>query len=111
MKNPNEFADQMTNMQLGIAKLCMEFAQDEAEEIYIYICMEEKQSAFDAFFTVNGKVVKKEELAQTRGYPLNFIEKFLVAGMENVQKFREYAKKQTGSFPLRRQRPPSCLRK
>lgn len=59
MKN---FEDHLADMQTDMVAVCMEYVNDRADDIYIYCSYEPEMYAFDVFFRINGKTVRKNKL-------------------------------------------------
>ena len=56
------FEDYFTELQADMIDICMEYANDKADTIYIY-CSSEKERILSSFFyVINGKAVRKHKL-------------------------------------------------
>jgi hypothetical protein len=56
------FEDQFSEFQADMVSICLEYAKDRADEIYIYCSSEEKVISCNFFFRVNGMMVRKNKL-------------------------------------------------
>ncbi|KZE37112.1 hypothetical protein AV656_11040 [Bhargavaea cecembensis] len=59
MKN---FEDHLADMQTDMVAVCMEYVDDQADDVYIYCSYEPEMYTFDVFFRINGKTVRKNKL-------------------------------------------------
>ncbi len=56
------FEDYFTELQTDMISICLEYAEERAEKIYIYCSYENNMISSDFFYKINEKVVKKNKL-------------------------------------------------
>lgn len=56
------FEDYFTELQTDMISICLEYAEDRAEKIYIYCSYENNMISGDFFYKINGKVVHNNML-------------------------------------------------
>lgn len=56
------FEDYFTELQTDMISICLEYAEDRAEKIYIYCSYENGMISGDFFYKINGKVVHNNKL-------------------------------------------------
>ena len=59
------FEDFFSELQADMVSICLEYAEKNAEVIYIYCSAESNMIACQFFFKINGTVVKKNKLNDT----------------------------------------------
>ncbi|WP_163583498.1 DUF600 domain-containing protein [Gracilibacillus saliphilus] len=59
------FEDYFSELQADMVAICLEYVENNADEVYIYGSYEPKMYFFDFFYRVNGKVVHKHQLNET----------------------------------------------
>lgn len=57
-----EFEDHLSELQADIVAICLEYVNNQAEDIYIYCSYEPEIFTFDVFYKIDGSVVLKNEL-------------------------------------------------
>ncbi|MDQ0221024.1 YesN/AraC family two-component response regulator [Peribacillus cavernae] len=57
-----EFKEYLSKLQTDKAAICLEYLENQAEDIYIYCSYEPEMYAFDVFYKINGQVVLKNNL-------------------------------------------------
>ncbi|UFT98911.1 DUF600 domain-containing protein [Radiobacillus kanasensis] len=57
-----EFEDYLSELQTDIVAICLEYVENQADDIYIYCSYEPKMYAFDVFYKINGHIVLKNNL-------------------------------------------------
>src|SRR5699024_12688029 len=57
--------DYLTDLQADMVDMCLEYVENEAEEIYLYCSYEPKMYVFDFFYKTNGNIVNKHQLTET----------------------------------------------
>ncbi|MGC4377586.1 DUF600 domain-containing protein [Fictibacillus sp. Mic-4] len=61
------FEDYLTELQADIVAICLEYVENQADDIYIYCSYEPEMYAFDVFYKINGKVVLKNNVNDAVG--------------------------------------------
>ena len=61
------FEDVFARLQTDMIDVCLEYVNDMAEKVYIYVSCEDGSVACDFFYRVDGKMIKKHRLAQETG--------------------------------------------
>lgn len=56
------FEDYFSELQTDMISICLEYAEDRAEKIYIYCSYENGMISGDFFYKINGKVVHNNKL-------------------------------------------------
>lgn len=56
------FEDFFTELQTDMISICLEYAEERAEMIYIYCSYEAGMISSDFFYKINGNIVKKNKL-------------------------------------------------
>src|SRR5699024_4650492 len=56
------FEDYLTDLQADMVDICLEYVENEAEDIYLYCSYEPKMYVFDFFYKINGNIVHKHQL-------------------------------------------------
>ncbi len=56
------FEDYFSELQADMVAICLEYVENEAEELYIYCSYEPEMYAFDVFFKINNQFVYKHNL-------------------------------------------------
>lgn len=56
------FEDYLSELQTDMVAICLEYVDNHAEDIYVYCSYEPEMYAFDVFFRINGKVVRRNNL-------------------------------------------------
>lgn len=90
--------------------VCMEYAENQAEEIYIYGSLEPNMYAFDVFYKINGQFVHRDQLnhavlqsgnQQTHGYDVSDNRQFamLKIGIENLKEICKKCKEYNRDMP------------
>ncbi len=83
-----DFENSISEIQTSMISLALEFAGEEIETIYIYGAREKNVHAFDAFFKISNKIVRKESFNTEENQW-----KFLQLGSEDYEKFCNTFKK------------------
>ena len=61
------FEDEFMEAQADMVSICLEYVEDDAEKIYIYASCENRATACNWFFKIDGKLWKKHLLNQISG--------------------------------------------
>jgi hypothetical protein len=56
------FEDYLSEAQTDMVAVCLEYVEGKADDIYIYGSYEPEMYAFNVFYRINGKVVRKNQL-------------------------------------------------
>src|SRR5699024_11381641 len=56
------FEDYLTDLQADMVDICLEYVENDAEDIYIYCSYEPEMYVFDVFFKINNQFVFKHNL-------------------------------------------------
>ena len=56
------FEDYFSELQADMVAICLEYVENEAEDIYIYCSYEPEMYVFDVFFKINNQFVHKHNL-------------------------------------------------
>ncbi|MGE8078326.1 DUF600 domain-containing protein [Peribacillus loiseleuriae] len=56
------FEDYFSELQTDMVAICLEYVENQAEDIYIYCSYEPEMYAFDVFYKINGQVVLKNNI-------------------------------------------------
>lgn len=56
------FEDYFSELQTDMVAICLEYVDNQADEIFIYCSYEPKMYVFDFFYKINGKIVHKHLL-------------------------------------------------
>src|SRR5699024_685346 len=56
------FEDYLTDLQADMVDICLEYVENEAEDIYIYCSYEPEMYVFDVFFKINNQIACKHNL-------------------------------------------------
>ena len=64
---PKTFEDEFMEAQADMVSICLEYVEDDAEKIYIYASCENRATACNCFFKIDGKLWKKHLLNQISG--------------------------------------------
>lgn len=59
-----KFEDHLADIQTDMVAVCVEYADHQADDLYIYCSFEPNMYAFDVFYRINGQVVRKHQLNQ-----------------------------------------------
>jgi hypothetical protein len=57
-----EFEDRLSELQVDMISICMEYVEDRADKVYVYASREEGVTASDFFYLVNGNYVEPHKL-------------------------------------------------
>jgi hypothetical protein len=57
-----EFDRYLAELQTKMVAVCMEYVENRADDIYIYASYEPEMYAFNVFYRINDKVVRKNQL-------------------------------------------------
>lgn len=57
-----KFEDHLAEIQTDMVTVCMEYAENQADEIFIYGSFEPNMYAFDVFYKFNGQFVHRNQL-------------------------------------------------
>src|SRR5699024_7219405 len=55
------FEDYLTDLQADMVDICLEYVENETEDIYIYCSYEPKMYVFDFFYKINGNIIQKNK--------------------------------------------------
>src|SRR5699024_6582391 len=81
------FEDYLTDLQADMVDICLEYVENEAEDIYIYCSYEPEMYVFDVFFKINNNTTKEIK------------EDILDIGLENLEKINEKCKEYDKEMP------------
>lgn len=56
------FEDYFSELQADLVKLCLDFVENRADDIYIYCSYEPEAYNFDVFYKINGKFSRKHKI-------------------------------------------------
>ena len=56
------FGDHFVELQTDMIAVCLEYAEEKADKIYIYCSFEDMVISCDFFYCINGNIVKKHKL-------------------------------------------------
>ena len=56
------FEDYLAELQADMVAVCLEYADNKADDIYIYCSCEDRMYSFNVFYKMNGKIVRKHQL-------------------------------------------------
>ncbi|URZ14856.1 DUF600 domain-containing protein [Clostridium felsineum] len=56
------FEDFFSELQADMVSICLEYAENKANKIYIYCSFEESMISSDFFYNINDKIVRKHKL-------------------------------------------------
>lgn len=56
------FEDYLAELQGDMVSVCLEYVNNQSDDIYIYCSCEEGTYSFDVFYKMNGKIVRKHQL-------------------------------------------------
>lgn len=106
------FEDYFSELQADMVAICLEYVENEAEDIYIYCSYEPEMYVFDVFFKINGQFVFKHNLndavnsTSTIGKKASVYdtseqrqEAVLDIGLENLEKIHEKCKEYGREMP------------
>lgn len=106
------FEDYFSRLQADMVAICLEYVENEAEDIYIYCSYEPEMYVFDVFFKKNNQVVYKHNLNDTSFSGKSVVNKALVydtseqrqeavldIGIENLEKIHEKCKEYGREMP------------
>ena len=60
------FEDYFSELQTDMVAICLEYVENNADDIYIYCSYEPKMYVFDVFYRINGQIVHKNQLNNAR---------------------------------------------
>ena len=63
------FEKRFSELQTDMVSICMEYVEDKADKIFIYASYESKIMSCDFFYTISGRLYKKDALP--KGYDVN----------------------------------------
>lgn len=106
------FEDYLTDLQADMVDICLEYVENEAEDIYIYCSYEPEMYVFDVFFKINNQFVFKHNLNDAIKSTSNVDKKelkydtseerqeaVLDIGLENLEKIHEKCKEYDREMP------------
>ncbi|MCM3618462.1 DUF600 domain-containing protein [Sutcliffiella horikoshii] len=106
------FEDYFSRLQADMVAICLEYVENEAEDIYIYCSYEPEMYVFDVFFKINNQVVYKHNLNDASFSGKSVGNKALVydtseqrqeavldIGIENLEKIHEKCKEYGREMP------------
>ncbi|MBA4538794.1 hypothetical protein H1Z61_17085 [Bacillus aquiflavi] len=100
------FEDDFMDIQADMVSLCLEYVDSKAENIYIYASNENGVFSFNAFYKINGKIVRTNEvnnvLAETNEKIDDNKERrlsVLKIGVQDLQRIVDLCKQYNQSIP------------
>ncbi|MCS1351664.1 DUF600 domain-containing protein [Mechercharimyces sp. CAU 1602] len=89
------FEDYFSELQADMVSICLEYVNNEADNIYIYCFHEEGWYSFNVFYKIRGVVVRKHKLNEIPG--VNFVydtsgerqNAVLNVGIDNLKKIKK----------------------
>ena len=93
------FEKAFTEVQKDMISTCLEYVEDKADKVYIYVCNEEHEICCDFFFEIAGKVYSRHKLPE--GYDTDADRQFSCLDMLNhaVLKLRDLCNKYDNDAP------------
>ena len=88
------FEDAFTDVQSEFISLCLEFVDNDADEIYVYIYRTETEKTFNAFFKKDNRVLSAGEIGTDEQS-----DEFLMTGMRDIRKLVEVCDKYEHKCP------------
>lgn len=58
----NTFEDHLSKLQTDMVDVCLEYADNKAERLFVYASYEPNMYAFDVFYKINGQFVHRDQL-------------------------------------------------
>ncbi|MCR3757937.1 hypothetical protein KYB31_02855 [Clostridium felsineum] len=65
------FEDFFSELQADMVSICLEYAENKANKIYIYCSFEENMISSDFFYNINDKIVRKHKLNDAVNIEMN----------------------------------------
>lgn len=102
------FEDHLSELQADIVAICLEYVNNQAEDIYMYCSFEPEIFTFDVFYMIDGSVVLKNELNEAvisskEGYFYdtsdNRQEAVLDIGIKNLEEIYQKCKEHGRDMP------------
>lgn len=96
------FEDEFSSIQVDMIQICMEYAYDKAEKIYIYVSYESKTTFCDYFYKMNGEVIKRSKLNEfdaTCDVSIKRQEECLDILFEDIKKLKHLCKEYDMEMP------------
>ena len=56
------FEDYFSELQTDMVAICLEYAHDKADNVYIYCSIEDNMFSVGFFYKINGKILKRHEI-------------------------------------------------
>ncbi|WP_085990928.1 DUF600 domain-containing protein [Oceanobacillus senegalensis] len=107
-----EFEDYFSELQADMVAICLEYVENEVEDIYIYCSYEPEMYVFDVFFKINNQFVFKHNLNDAVTSRSKIGKKELIydtseqrqeavldIGLENLEKIHEKCKEYEKEMP------------
>lgn len=105
------FEDYFSELQADMVAICLEYVENEAEDIYVYCSYEPEMYVFDVFYKINNQFVFKHNLndavdSTSRGNKALIYDTseqrqdtVLNVGLENLEKIHEKCKEYRREMP------------
>ncbi len=105
------FEDYFSEVQADMVAVCLEYVENEADDIYIYCSYEPEMYAFDVFFKINNHLVHKHHVNEAVNSGSSTGEKVMIdtsthrqeavldIGIENVRRLHEICKEYGREMP------------
>ncbi|MBQ5312309.1 MAG: hypothetical protein ILP19_09790 [Oscillospiraceae bacterium] len=78
------FEDAFTDIQSGMVSLCLEYAGEDTDRIFIYAYQTEGVRMFNAFFDKGGQIAAAGQIASDE-----LSDEFMAAGREDIKKITD----------------------
>ena len=89
------FEDQFVDLQSEFISLCLDFAGQKVNKVYVYCSIEEKSKMFNAFFEIGGEIRTANQL----GVSMSEVSQFLRTGTLDLRRFQELCESHHVSTP------------
>ncbi|WP_336511058.1 DUF600 domain-containing protein [Bhargavaea massiliensis] len=97
------FEDFFSQLQMDMVAVCLEYVNNQADDIYIYGSYEPQMYFFDAFYRMNKQVVHKHELNKVNGQRYDVSDErqwaLLDAGIEDLKEIHKKHKEFNHDMP------------
>ncbi|WP_226658912.1 DUF600 domain-containing protein [Pseudalkalibacillus hwajinpoensis] len=96
------FEDYFSELHADMVAVCLEYVENQAEEIFIYCSYEPEMYAFDVFYKINGEYLQKHELNKGDNTTVTKVRKYdtsenrqemvLDIGLKNLEEIHQKCK-------------------
>ncbi|WP_273834228.1 DUF600 domain-containing protein [Guptibacillus sedimenti] len=103
------FEDYFSELQADMVAICLEYVENQAEEIFIYCSYEPEMYAFDVFYKINGEYLQKHELNKADNTTVTKVRKYdtsenrqemvLDIGLKNLEEIHQKCKEYDREMP------------